>query len=239
MNAVERHGFLTHARTKRFARKIRQAHEVIAEALKLAPAFVSLSWGKDSTVLLHLAQQINPNILAVHFSTPCQNLLEDYSGIEKAYCNRFPTNLKTVDIGMEITLPEAVRRQLIWQSHPVALTGMRAEENPGTRGKHLKSRGLIVPYKSPELKGVTAAHPLGFWSWQDVWAYICDRDLPYLPSYDETFIHKSRSRTTNVMPFLGNNSASQRLGRIDRMKMESPEAYAFLQQYYPHVVGSY
>ena len=48
-----------------FKLRINKALDIIREGLGKGTAYVAVSWGKDSVVLLHLVQSIEPNIQAI------------------------------------------------------------------------------------------------------------------------------------------------------------------------------
>ena len=233
MDAQERLSFEGWARLPQFQRKVEQAKQIIKEALAIAPAYVAVSWGKDSTVLLHLCQQEQPDILAVHVRTPHQELLNDYERVIYEYQQQFPTHYQEFEIDLETLMPAATQALKLWENNPVALIGIRAEENPKKRGSQIKKFGLLSQYKSGARAGSWRCWAIGRWTWQDVWAYTVLHDLPYLSSYDHPQESgRDRSRTTNIMPFTP-YTATHRHGRIEKMKAISPEAYAFLKKHYP------
>ncbi|MFM7373139.1 MAG: hypothetical protein ACKO2Z_36235, partial [Sphaerospermopsis kisseleviana] len=55
------------AKLPQFKKKVDQTKSIIKQALAIAPAYVAVSWGKDSVVMLHLCQQIKPDIIAVNY----------------------------------------------------------------------------------------------------------------------------------------------------------------------------
>lgn len=235
MDEAERLMFEGWATLPQYKQKVISALQIINTALELGEAYVAVSWGKDSATLLHLAQSLKSDILAIHWRTPQQELLHDYNRVIQEYCDRFPINYQEIDIPLETTIPTGVRQSRIWEQYPVALIGVRAEENPRLRGNSLRRYGAIHQLK----QGYHRVWPLGWWSYRDVWAYVVSNDLPYLSSYDHPDSGtRERSRTTNVMPFVGGGSKSQRLGRIAQIRATAPEAYAFLREFYPEIASS-
>lgn len=236
MERIEREAFLAHATLPTFKRKVEKAKEIIREALAIAPAYVAVSWGKDSVVMLHLVQLICPDILAIHIRTPQQELLENFEETSIKYFSSFPTNYSVIDIGMEETISHAAQSLKLWESYPLSFIGLRAEENQKTRGRSAKKYGYIHKYESGKKQDSFRCCPLLWWTWQDIWAYTCLFDLPYLASYDNANnSDKSQSRTTNLMMFGGTITGSRRHGRIEQLRILHSEAYQFLQQYYPEV----
>lgn len=235
MNEIEREGFLAHAQLPGFRRKVASARSIIAEAMAIAPCYVAVSWGKDSVAMLHLATSLGC-VNAINFRTPHQQLIDDFDGVRDRFLQHTPCQYQEINIANEQTIPKAVNEQRLWHQYPVAIIGIRAEENPKKRGGVFARDGYLSQYKSGVRRGSWRCWPIANWTWQDVWAYIVLHDLPYLPSYDSVYLPgRDRSRSTNVMPFQGKQSASQRLGRIDQIKAVSPAAYQYLKEFYPWV----
>lgn len=76
-----------------FKLRINKALDIIREGLGKGTAYVAVSWGKDSVVLLHLVQSIEPNIQAIYHAHIERDLISNYSQTIEAYTSKFPTNL--------------------------------------------------------------------------------------------------------------------------------------------------
>jgi 3'-phosphoadenosine 5'-phosphosulfate sulfotransferase (PAPS reductase)/FAD synthetase len=238
VSPLERKAFAAYARTTGQRRKEEQALAVIREALTLGASHVACSWGKDSVALLHLVQTIAPDIPVFHLRTPLQDMLDNYTEVQHGYCAQFPTVYHEIMIEEGKTIPTVVKDLALWQDYPVALIGIRAEENRRTRGIAIAKYGLVHRYQSGPNRGSVRAFPLGYWTWQHVWAYTVAHDLPYLASYDHPAAGtKARSRTTNVMPFGDHFGTSRRYGRIAQIRQIAPEAFRHLQTHYPHIAA--
>lgn len=238
MSPLERKAFAAFARTSAHRKKEERAQAIIEEALTLGSSHVACSWGKDSVALLHLTQSLCADIPVFHLRTPLQDLLDNYTDVQQRYCNRCPTAYHEILIEEGKTIPTVVKEIALWQQFPVAFIGIRAEENRRTRGRSIAKYGLIHRYQSGPQRGSVRAFPLGYWTWQDVWAYTVAHDLPYLKSYDHPAAgSKERSRTTNVMPFGDHYGTSRRYGRIAQIRQIAPEAFRHLQTHYPHIAA--
>jgi len=233
MERIEKDAFLAHSKLKRFSKRVEEAKRIIREGIAIAPAYVGISWGKDSVVLLHLAHQIDPDIKAISICTPQQELLHDFDNIKNQFLAKYKVNYEEIQIDLETLIPQAIQSLILWERYPVAITGVRGEENPKKRGSVIRNSGLLSQYQSGKRKGTWRCWPLGNWSWQDIWAYIVIHDLPYLSAYDK-IMDRKYSRTTNVMPFTRGSNA-HRKGRIQELRITSPEAYSFLQKNYPEL----
>jgi len=238
MTDAEQFQFRSYAKLGVYGKRKVHAIGLITEALARGHAHVACSWGKDSTVLLHLAQQVDPAIMAIHLRTPQQELLDNYQEVQEQYCANYPTRYHVIDIAAQLTIPMAVQNMALWDQYPVALIGIRAEENRHTRGMTIAKHGLMHQYKRGTCQGSWRVFPLGYWTWLDVWAYIVEYDLPYLASYDHPQqTEKAHSRTTNIMPFGNAIGTSRRYGRIAHMKRIAPAAYQWLQEHAPHIAA--
>ncbi|MFQ3637878.1 MAG: phosphoadenosine phosphosulfate reductase family protein [Cyanobacteriota bacterium] len=210
MDEAERLMFEGWAKLPSFRRKVEQAKATIREALAIAPAYVAWSLGKDSTVLLHLAQQIQPDILAAFHAGHWMDSYDNYSEVRSQYCQRFQTNLIEVpddsdpfDFLNKSTTASAFKQTI--PEYVVALLGLRTEESKNRR-RTILNHGLIHQYKS----GLWRACPLAFWGWRDIWAYHVTYDLPYLKSYDLTDRSGAESRTTaHIKPCRGNSALAE------------------------------
>ena len=185
MDACERDAFLAYAQLPKFQRKVDKALEVIREALAIGPAYVSVSWGKDSVVMLHLCQQIQPDILTFFSDGFFMDSYDNFTEVMDEYCYEYPTNLivdrqsKTEAITGYNSPMAVVAAKRTESLPPVVFLGLRIEESRNRRMSLLKY-GPIHQYKS----GNHRACPLSTWKAPDIWAYTCHCNLPYLKSYD-------------------------------------------------------
>lgn len=215
-----------------FKKKVEQAKNVIREALEITPGFVAVSWGKDSVVMLHLCQQIKPDIAAVSYGSPEQDIVDNYSEVINSYLQKFPTNYKEL-----IGLPEWANdsntakdrcNQIVEGAYTLTFVGLRAEESK-KRKRSILQNGLIHQYKSGKYKGHYRACPLGWWSWRDIWAYIIVNDLPYLDSYD--YKDRERGRTCAHARHWFSNNKNKRVSdnEFSRIKKYNLPLFTLLQ----------
>jgi len=229
MDERERQAFIAYSKLPAHRKKVEQALGVIREALSIAPACVAISWGKDSTVLLHLCQQVQPDILAVSFGHPERELISNYSEVEKTYCERFSPNLQTILMDGD-HVPAKVNKAKLWELYPMAMVGLRKEES-AKRSMALVKLGLIHQFTSGERAGSWRACPIGWWTWKDVWAHINSHELPYLEIYDRLSL--DRGRTTDHLSKTASKTWQQR--RLAEFQTSAPEYYRYLQQNYPEM----
>lgn len=214
------------AKLPRFSAKVEQAKQLIRESLAIAPAYVACSWGKDSIVLTHLAQQVQSNIPVFSFYHPERDLISNYSEVEKLYCEKFGPNLTTIGVEGGVSSSSVqvkVRAAKLWLSFPMALIGLRKEES-SKRKISLCKYGKIHRYKSSGWRSC----PLADWVENDIWAYIVGMDLPYLSAYD-----MGATRTTDHISKAIRHQ--YQATRLEEFRKTAPEYYQFLQETYPEI----
>ena len=173
------------SRLPQFKKKIQQALSTIEEALAIAPAYVACSWGKDSTVLLHICQQVSPGILAFHYGSveSSTGLVSNFPEVINSYRQKFKTNYQELIAKPEWAYtPDTVRSRIadaIDQRYQLAFVGVRAEESRHRRIA-IRKYGKTHQY----VDGSYRSFPLAYWSTNDVWAYIVVNELPYLDAYE-------------------------------------------------------
>ena len=215
-----------------FKKKVEQAKAVIKEALNIAPAYVAVSWGKDSVVMLHLCQQIKPDIIAVNYGSSEQDTVDSYSQVINDYLQRFPTNYKEL-IGLPewANEPDTVQdrcNQILEGKYNLAFVGLRAEESKN-RKRSIAQNGLIHEYKSGRYKGHYRVCPLGWWTWRDVWAYTVVNNLPYLDSYDYKDRERGRTNAHARYWFTKNKFKKVSEGKLDLVKKYNFPLFTLLQ----------
>lgn len=232
MDDDERLMFKGWATLPAFKKKVEQAKVVIKEALNIAPAYVAVSWGKDSVVMLHLCQQIKPDIIAVNYGSSEQDTVDSYSQVINDYLQRFPTNYKEL-IGLPewANEPDTVQdrcNQILEGKYNLAFVGLRAEESKN-RKRSIAQNGLIHEYKSGRYKGHYRVCPLGWWSWRDVWAYTVINNLPYLDSYDYKDRERGRTNAHARYWFTKNKFKKVSEGKLDLVKKYNFPLFTLLQ----------
>jgi len=162
---------------RRLDRLAAQARSVIRDALNRGPAYVSISWGKDSLVVLDLALSVDPNVLVVHIVQGAAANPDDMLVRDEALA-RWPLNYIEVDCDRdaEYTWSTWVEQTRAASEFGRRIVGIRAEES--------RQRQL-----SAAVHGYATEHsirPILRWRVADVWAWIARRDLPAHPVYAMT-----------------------------------------------------
>ena len=236
------------------ARKIRQARGVI-EAWWLqveGQGYVSVSFGKDSLVTWHLAQQVAPIPAAWVNQGPLAEwpdclalkelLVREYGMVlhEVAPDRTLYDAMKHygVPLSADMSTPEdkAINRELLYA--PLArfqtqhrfrghLWGIRGVAEPHREGVHreilLKSRGLLFQRQD----GLWVGSPVGRWTNRDIWAYIDLYALPYPAMYDI-----DRASIRNGAPI---DPAALNLGRIRQLHQHFPAMYHLVIAAFPEL----
>jgi predicted phosphoadenosine phosphosulfate sulfurtransferase len=221
MDEQERLMFLGWAKLPQFKKKVTQSLVYIQEALSITDnAFVSISWGKDSIVLLHLVQQIKQDILAINFSDQYRNLQSNYQEVIDNY--PFLPNYQELYIGGKFK--NAVDMELTF-------IGCRSQESK-YRKIAIKKYGVNYQYKS----GKYRSFPLAFWDVKDIWGYLISNNLPYLKDYESDFNKRtSVIHNFNLHQNQGHRAKLIRYGIISELKKDNPEYFALYQQFYPEI----
>jgi len=236
MDETEKQGFIAYTRLPIFKRRMAQSLAIIKEALAIDSAYVSVSWGKDSTVLLHLCQQVCPDILAVNFTSEWRDKIDNYNDVITSFLEIHPTNYREY----VTDFPEG-KNKLYWSSlansNPVAFVGCRNEESSNRRISY-RTNGAIYQYTQGIRQGTYRAWPLACWSWQDVWAYICSHDIPYLASYEHCLNQAKDSSRTAIIHKSKKGKFHPHVHTImkkqsEMLKVTAPEFYReFMEDYY-------
>lgn len=229
MDNAERLMFLAWSKRPQFNEKVNQSLNVIEQALAIAPAYVACSWGKDSISMLHLVQQLKPEIPVISFGHPERELISNYADVEQRYCHAYSPSLTTL-IMQGDHVPDKLRRTELWKTYPLAFVGLRKEESD-KRSISISKYGLIHQFTSGLRRGTWRCCPLGWWGWKDVWAYIVANNLPYLDAYD--LQSKDRGRTTDHLSKTVTKTWQQR--RLSGLLKSSPDYYHYLKEHYPEM----
>lgn len=227
--------------------------EKVAESLGLLagvsePFFVSVSGGKDSTVLWHLANQVKPKTpgaffdsggehplslpflkeLAAHISAPLhvfQPRINYLELLNLAYSGGAWISSEEI---MALIIDEPAQMAAEALQTTAYAVGLRADESKGRR-KDAQVHGPLYLRKNGELR----IAPLQKWTTRDIWAYIVANDLPYHPGYDERFAgEKLEDMRVGVLTDLASSYAPASLSRLAyfqpahyaKLKAAAPEA---------------
>lgn len=214
MLTIERTAFDAHARTGLFRRRVEQALAIVDEMLRHSrQAYVAVSGGKDSTVMLDLVRTVRPGAPTVDspgiadLDTAARRSMLAIHGDEEyllpetdAYLRRVP-NLRrfartlqhasfftSYASGKPDDLPEGVE----WVEGSISRDWAPAH---GFDGVFVGLRADENGYRRVHIKsrgtcffsqsrGLWQCYPLAWWSDLDVWGYIVSRGIDYNAAYD-------------------------------------------------------
>ena len=149
-----------------------RAQEAIRRHLATAPAYVSMSWGKDSVTVAHLARGVDPTIPLVH------GLLDGHenpesSRVAEEFLGRWPMPYEAV----RCPPGDAWHRPIVDRYGLRRIMGIRATES-GVRRLSAAVHGVAT---------ADVCRPILYWSTAAVFAYLALHDLPVHPSYAMSF----------------------------------------------------
>jgi len=226
MTPIERAGYLAHARTPAYLRRLEKTRAFIADHADYA---VSVSWGKDSAVMLHIAAQIRQDIVALNARYP--NPAERFADLDRvrdemlARTDMQSVRYAEVDTPGEWEMYERVGygfasfetpeekaaarwwKQEFERNMNTAMNragcighmiGLCAEESRARR-MNVKTHGDSYTKKN----GQAIALPMAWWTAKDIWSYIVTHSLPWLRIYDVALCGRERARSGFVFATAG------------------------------------
>lgn len=187
---------LAHARTEGFVRRVMEAQrEIDSWCAEDRDPYVSVSWGKDSVCLAHLAVQHHQRggRRLPHLRFSCPELDPPRSSLVRdSFLARFSDHLTYEEVELRLSSPPvyggdglvldeweddvfcpAWFEAIVRHDYDSYMMGLRADESAGRR-KRLKYYGLSTD---------VASAPISRWTAADVWAYLAVHDLPIHPVY--------------------------------------------------------
>jgi phosphoadenosine phosphosulfate reductase len=215
--------------------KVKQAREIIKSANQIfgREIAIAVSGGKDSLVCLHIALEVNPDILVLYNNTTVE-FPETLGYMEKLK--------KEWNLHLQVTKGGSPYFQAVkekgWATHEnrwccrpykdepafvfLSQQGFKAEITGTTRTESIYRRSLSpvkMPKKEPYLIRV---NPIYDWNEWEVWRYIRENNLPYNPLYDVGY----RRIGCWCCPINGPT-------HYKRLKRTHPKLYEFLCKFIP------
>lgn len=236
---------------KQHKRLIEDAQEIIENGLSvMEKPYLSLSWGKDSTLLLFLMLRMGVKIPAVYMNSGyALNTTYDYRDyILSKYSFEYieyNKGIDYIDLCKNIGLPherteyeqtKAVRTLKKNKGDELAIEygfdgnfwGLRADESK-KRLHLIKSKGVVFKSKC----GLYRCSPLAYFKTKDVFDIYTALDLPLNPIYNQTkFMNKELIRNSG---WLSTDGAAE--GHIYWLKYYYPNHFAKLQKEFPEIRG--
>jgi len=192
---------ITQAEADRLADELesQSAEEVLRVAVELfhPRLLLTCSWQKQSSVLVHMISEIEPDVRVVEFDT---GLLfpETYRTRDKLI-ERYPVHFERIEPELSVEAQAAVHGPELWKREPdrccamrkvapleQALEGMDAWIT-GIRRDQSTTRQNARKIEIDARRGVVKVQPLADWTTRDVWRYIWRHSIPYNPLHDHGF----------------------------------------------------
>ena len=172
-----------------FKNKVEQAEIMINDVLRnYNKPYIAFSGGKDSTCMLHLILEQNPDIMVLYWDygkyyIPRKINCEIKENAKKLGAKnlRVETSIKYEKLKRQAKnilgedLIKGLLPRLKDERYDASFIGLRKEES-------LKRKIRIQAGRS--LSEIKEIFPIADWTWMDVWAYIISNHLPYLSHYD-------------------------------------------------------
>jgi phosphoadenosine phosphosulfate reductase len=162
---------------------------VAAEVESAVTPCVTSSFQAECVVLVHMLQQVRPNIPVLFLDTV------HHFPLTLAYRDEIVSKwgLNLITLRAETPEPGLWQRDLkaccgkhkvgplfgALERHDTWFTGLRRDQSP-TRA----ALEPIEPFTLPTGKILRKVNPLAFWSTKEVWAYAKAHDVPLLPLYE-------------------------------------------------------
>jgi 3'-phosphoadenosine 5'-phosphosulfate sulfotransferase (PAPS reductase)/FAD synthetase len=178
--------FLLWGRRPEFRARVESAIAEIRGHVERGKCAVAFSGGKDSTVLLHIALQVDPEIDVFHWDHGSQLMPREIQ-------SEIVTNARGIGAkNLFVETSMAVEREDMrtnWRGWYQVFWGSLARVNRehGWQTQFVGLRSEEGCKRSAKIKCPTKGevYPLADWSYLDVWAYIITCQLPYPKVYDK------------------------------------------------------
>jgi len=158
---------------------------------------LTCSWQKQSSVLVHMISEIQPDVRVVEFDTGL--LFRETADTRRRVVERYPVRFERIE--PELTLEEQAEAHgdRLWERDPDACCAIRkvapltrALEGmdawiTGIRREQSTTRENARKIEIDERRGVVKVQPLADWTNRDVWRYIWRHGIPYNPLHDHGY----------------------------------------------------
>lgn len=249
MTPILRARFLAHSRTSGFRRRLDVSRGHVYKSLATCQKpYIALSGGKDSSCTANLVWEVDPSVPAVYFDAACAYPeVSDYLDrieskgrrIIRLPCRPFLEILAEHGLNsdqvekatMQATVREPVKRLYEEYGFDAVFMGLRKEESPG-RHKLLASRGATFLRKSD---GKLECLPVGWWTFEDVWAYLLSEKVDYCAAYEKLFAMGLPERSIRISYWAG--ESGRRWGRYEALRRGWPALWQKLCDAIPEAKG--
>jgi 3'-phosphoadenosine 5'-phosphosulfate sulfotransferase (PAPS reductase)/FAD synthetase len=141
--------------------------------------YVSLSWGKQSIILAHMAYRIDKAVYVIFINEPDTDILADFAEVRQQFLQKWPVNYAEYFM-RDGQLKDFAAQFEAKQGFDGVVMGLAAVESKGRRYTLAKADyHNIYRYSN----GKKRCCPLRHWSNQDVAAYVSKYEIPMLSTY--------------------------------------------------------
>lgn len=241
-----------HSRLPVFRRRLEKTREIIHDSMpQIERPYVSVSFGKDSMVLMHLLIQAVPDIPVVWSDRGEEAELPATYPLVDEVVRRYGINLQIIKPSMTMFeiycrygLPEiddGASRIIVKEINLVMAFAEYARQNKndgyfqGLRASESRGRMMMAnsygPIHHRKKDGMIVCNPLLRWTARDIWAYTVVNGLPYHPEYDnDKFKSREDIRLSNWSGLY-----MSRKGRMAELKYYYPDLFQRLVAEFPEV----
>lgn len=244
VNALERVGYLAHAKLPVHERRLERTREIISDGLaRCENPYVAFSAGKDSAAMLWLVLERKPDVsVRILSSGETRILHRNFDVVLDWWRKRFP-EMDMREILIDRVFSEEWKDADWHESRKAgrddiqktmsesgsfdgSFVGMRKDESP-RRKKSLGKYGPIHTYTKPvNSRTMTRICPIADWKTEDVGAMCLTRGLPLLWAYEGGLENRTTLRLTGT---------SFRSNTLEKLREEDFEAYLALLERFPEL----
>lgn len=175
--AIMEAGDIRRSRSGRVDYLAAESAQHVREFIAAGCAYVSVSWGKDSVVVAHLARSVAPGLYLVHGEFPGHEN-PDSAAVADEFLGGWPMPYSEIECQWTDPTTRHVQtdrwaRPMRDAHGPRRIMGIRAQES-GTRKMSAGVHGIATS---------NVCRPILNWSTLDVFAYLARHDLPVHPAY--------------------------------------------------------
>ena len=231
MKALEQAGYLAHYQSTGMRRRIAEALSLVDDHPEHT---VCVSWGKDSTVLYHLAREHH----AVHGRYREEERFPDLDSVRDSF---EPKNYAECSVpgawdmferaGSFFFEPETPgqRETFRWYHNAWSQAMLEATGEKvilGIRREESSNRSRLVAMRGQSYQSKTqhVVLPLANWSGHDIWSYLAAHNLPYARIYDVA-LDRVRERSDFTFGAGAASHAIWRHGAWESWKQAYPEQF--------------
>lgn len=253
----ERQKYLLYSHLRQFDYKVQQAQRIANQGFEaMDRPCASMSFGKDSTVMIHLLWQHNPELPVMYVNCGRWDEWPDTPRVKQEFLARFPDSFFIELQGPGIMEAYIQAGEMYIQDEEISPAAKKAQRDYGDslaevldgeakkrgydgsfigcRKEESDNRRRLFAMRGPlyfaKTRGQWACHPLAFWSSQDIWAYIVKYNLPYNELYD--LDPQGREMARNGAMF---GTRSARYGRLVFLKKMYPNWFNHFAAQFPEV----